>query len=82
MSDKIERGEFDFLSDRFGALEALTSTIEEVVVPVPEVPVYDNFGQFISFFTRTRAGGLNVPNHVGLCFSIIIWPWLPGPSSW
>ena len=65
MSDKIEREELDFSSDRFDALEALTSTTEEVVVPVPEAPVYDNLGQFISSVTRARAGQ-NVPNDVWL----------------
>lgn len=67
MSDKIEREELDFSSDRFDALEALTSPTEEVVVPVPEAPVYDNLGQFISSVTRARAGQ-NVPNDV--CFLI------------
>jgi len=37
--------ELDFASTEFNALDALTNDVE---IPVPEAPVYDNLGQFIS----------------------------------
>jgi len=46
MSNEInENAELDFASTEFNALDALTSDVE---IPVPEAPVYDNLGQFIS----------------------------------
>lgn len=60
MTDKeivIENEELDFSSERFNPLEALTRPDDQVVLPVPEAPVFDNLGQFISAVTgRARTG--------------------------
>ncbi|XP_046646425.1 U7 snRNA-associated Sm-like protein LSm11 [Daphnia pulicaria] len=45
--------ELDFSSSEFNALEALLSP--DVTVPVPEAPMYDNLGQFVSTLNRARA---------------------------
>ncbi len=45
--------ELDFTSSEFNALEALTSP--DVDIPVPDAPMYNNLGQFISTLTRARA---------------------------
>lgn len=62
-TDKTKKEELDFSSEKFDALQALTSPDGEVDVPIPEAPVYDNLGQFISSVTRARAGQ-TVPNDV------------------
>lgn len=52
-----ENAELDFASTEFNALDALTSDVE---IPVPEAPVYDNLGQFISTVrNRGRARNRN-----------------------
>merc|ERR1712071_452521 len=49
--------ELDFSSTEFNALDALTNNVD---IPVPEAPVYDNLGQFIS---TVRNRGRSRPNH-------------------
>ena len=56
--------ELDFSSDRFNALEALTRPDGQVVVPVPEAPVFDNLGQFMSAVTGRARGGHQPQNDV------------------
>lgn len=45
--------ELDFASEEFNALEALLSP--NVTVPVPDAPMYNNLGQFVSTINRARA---------------------------
>lgn len=48
-----QKEELDFSSTEFNALEALTSP--NVTVPIPDAPMYNNLGQFISTINRARA---------------------------
>ena len=63
MSNEInENAELDFASSEFNALDALTSDVE---IPVPEAPVYDNLGQFISN-VRNRGRSTTTDDEVSL----------------
>ncbi|XP_057366420.1 U7 snRNA-associated Sm-like protein LSm11 [Daphnia carinata] len=48
-----QKEELDFSSTEFNALEALTSP--HVIVPIPDAPMYNNLGQFVSTINRARA---------------------------
>lgn len=57
--------ELDFASTEFNALDALTNDVE---IPVPEAPVYDNLGQFIST-VRNRGRSRARNDEVSLWYS-------------
>lgn len=65
--------ELDFTSSDFNALEALTNP--DVTVPVPEAPMYDNLGQFISTLSRARARQAqnDVSHHSHIIYSIVLF---------
>lgn len=48
-----QKEELDFSSTEFDALEALTTP--DVAVPIPDAPMYNNLGQFVSTLNRARA---------------------------
>ena len=52
--EKCEEPELDFASEKFDALAALTRP-NDVQVPEPEAPIYDNLGMFVSVMKRTQA---------------------------
>nr|CAH0100891.1 unnamed protein product [Daphnia galeata] len=47
-----EKNKLDFSSEEFNALEALLNP--DVTVPVPEAPMYDNLGQYVSILNRAK----------------------------
>ena len=77
-----KKPELDFTSSEFNALEALTNP--DVTVPVPEAPMYDNLGQFISTLSRARAKQAQNDVRIHSFYRQLKWSWnnKPVPYIW